>query len=753
MTAVADGTSAPSPGELVAGNYQIAGIAGSGGMGVVYRALDLKLQRNVALKFLPSDLNASERDKQRFLQEARTASSLDHANIGVIHAVEETSDERTFIVMAYYEGQSLAQKIRSGPLSPSETADIATQVLKALDFAHAKGIEHRDVKPSNIMLTQQNMVKLVDFGLAHVSQQTASKTHGISGTIAYMSPEQTLGRGIDSRTDIWATGIVMLEMLTGHHPFSRETIPATVFSILNEPPELPDGLAPALSQVIYRALAKDPARRYQSCAEMLRDLESLRPELSTSAVVEATPENSVPKRNRESAELRRTRESASVSAWGLAPEKKSHWKTWVFSLGGVAVLLAIGFLVPGIREWQATAFTRLVAVASNSGKPAADESYIVALGLMQRYDKPGNLDRAIGALQNSIKADPLFALGYAQLGEAYRMKYQVERDPKWLDMAIANCQRAQQLDTRLPTAYSTLAAIHNGQGNHDLALQEFNQALEINPRDPAALRGIARSDETAGRIADAENGFRKVIAVVPDDWGGYNELGNFYLRQAKYPEAISQYKQALELTPDNAQVYSNLGSAYLDRGDPKLVPLAEENLQKALSLNPTYPVLANLAALSLDEGKYSQAVTYSREALKLSDNDYIVWDNLRLACLALGDSAQANAAMSKELTLLESDTKRASQDALSQALMATLYAREGKPEKSEARIQSALSLAPNNPEVLVEIADAYGNLHDTGKVRSYLQKALDNGADLEAIDSDIELKSLNLNFDKNLRKK
>ena len=335
-TAVADGTSAPSPGELVAGNYQIAGIAGSGGMGVVYRALDLKLQRNVALKFLPSDLNASERDKQRFLQEARTASSLDHPNIGVIHAIEETTDERTFIVMAYYEGQSLAQRIRSGPLSPSETADIAIQVLKALDFAHTKGIEHRDVKPSNIMLTQQNMVKLVDFGLAHVSQQTASKTHGISGTIAYMSPEQTLGRGIDSRTDIWATGIVMLEMLTGHHPFSRETIPATVFSILNEPPELPDGLAPGLSQVIYRALAKDPARRYQSCAEMLRDLESLRPELSTSAVVEATPESPVLKRNRESAELRRTRESASVSAWGLAPEKKSHWKPWVFSFGGVA---------------------------------------------------------------------------------------------------------------------------------------------------------------------------------------------------------------------------------------------------------------------------------------------------------------------------------------------------------------------------------------------------------------------------------
>ena len=140
------------------------------------------------------------------------------------------------------------------------------------------------------------------------------------------------------------------EMLTGHNPFSRETIPATVFSILNEPPELPDALTPGLSQVIYRALAKDPARRYQSCAEMVRDLETIRPELSTSAAVEATPEIAAPKRNRESAELRRTRESASASAWAFVPEKKSHWKPWVFSFGGVVILLVIGLLIPGIRE-------------------------------------------------------------------------------------------------------------------------------------------------------------------------------------------------------------------------------------------------------------------------------------------------------------------------------------------------------------------------------------------------------------------
>lgn len=747
-----DEKSAPIAGELVAGNYQILGTAGSGGMGVVYRALDLKLQRTVALKFLPADLNASERDKQRFLQEARTASSLDHPNIGVIHGIEETGDDRTFIVMAYYEGQSLATRIRSGPLAPSEAADIAIQVLKALDFAHTQGIEHRDVKPSNIMLTQQRMVKLVDFGLAHVSQQTASKTHGVSGTVSYMSPEQTLGRGTDSRTDIWATGVVMIEMLTGHNPFARETIPATVFSILNEPPEVPDAITPGLRQVIYRALAKDPVRRYQSCAEMLRDLEGIRPELATAPAVEATPESSVLQRIRESSELRRSRESASASAWGFAPEKKGRWKPWVFSLGGVAVLLAMTFLIPSLRQWVTTAFARVVALTSGSGKPAADEGYIAALGFMQRYDKPGNLDRAIDALQGSIKADPLFALGYAQLGEAYRMKYQTERDPKWLDLAIASCKRAQQLDTRLPTAYSTLAAIHNAQGKHDLALEEFNQALEINPRDPAALRGIAHSNQTAGKLADAEQGFQKLIAVLPDDWDGYNELGNFYASQGEYTKAIAQYRQGLELAPDNAVLYSNLGSVYLDSGDRKLVPDAEQALRKSLDIQPSYSALANLAALYAEEEKYQESAGLSQRALQLNDKSYTVWDTLRVDYEALGESAKADQASKAERKAIE-ETSSISQEAMPRAMLANLYARDGEADKARSRIQSALSLAPNDPQVLLEVADASANLGDRAAAIGYIREAIKKGADVEAIKTDVELKRLNIDFDKEFRER
>ena len=180
------------------GDYQILALTGSGGMGVVYRALDLKLQRTVALKFLPDELVSNESQKAQFLREARTASSLDHPNIGVIHGIEETADGRTFIVMAYYEGETLARKLMAGPLPLERTVDIAIQMARGLAEAHSRAIVHRDIKPSNVIVTQQNVVKIVDFGLARATSNSMStQTMSTSGTIGYMSPEQTLGKTVD----------------------------------------------------------------------------------------------------------------------------------------------------------------------------------------------------------------------------------------------------------------------------------------------------------------------------------------------------------------------------------------------------------------------------------------------------------------------------------------------------------------------------------------------------------------------------
>jgi eukaryotic-like serine/threonine-protein kinase len=196
-------TAAAIPGGERIGDFQILGKLGAGGMGVVYKATDLRLERTVALKFLPAELSVEEAEKESLAREAKAASALDHANIGVIHGLEETPDGRLFIVMGYYEGETLAHKIRRGPLPLKESLDIACQVARGLCEAHARHIVHRDIKPSNIIITERGVAKIVDFGLARViSSASSSQSMRTSGTAAYMSPEQTMGRSLDHRTDV-----------------------------------------------------------------------------------------------------------------------------------------------------------------------------------------------------------------------------------------------------------------------------------------------------------------------------------------------------------------------------------------------------------------------------------------------------------------------------------------------------------------------------------------------------------------------
>ncbi|HXW18833.1 MAG TPA: serine/threonine-protein kinase, partial [Candidatus Acidoferrales bacterium] len=292
------------------GNYQIVALAGVGGMGVVYKALDIKLERSVALKFLPHELNISDKEKEHFLKEARTASSLDHPNIGVIHGVEETSDGRSFIVMAFYEGESLFQRIHRGPIPAREAVDLAIQIAQGLEAAHARHIVHRDVKPSNVLITNQGLVKIVDFGLARVvTSASMTQTASTAGTVGYMSPEQTLGKPFDHRTDIWALGVILSEMLSGQNPFRRENVPSIIVAILGEPPPTLRGISLPLQQIVYRALSKDPAHRYQSCSEFRADLENARTGLAPSTSVDP----SAPTQSLSSPQLQKYIEHASES--------------------------------------------------------------------------------------------------------------------------------------------------------------------------------------------------------------------------------------------------------------------------------------------------------------------------------------------------------------------------------------------------------------------------------------------------------
>jgi serine/threonine protein kinase/tetratricopeptide (TPR) repeat protein len=870
---MSEAASALSSGERVT-NYQILGKLGAGGMGVVYKALDLKLQRTVALKFLPPEVHAGEKDKERFLKEAQTASSLDHTHIGVIHGIEESSDGRTFIVMAYYEGESLAQKLKTGPLGFRDAVDMAIQIGEGLAEAHAHHIVHRDVKPSNVMITRQGVAKIVDFGLARiVMTPTATQTGGTTGTVGYMSPEQVVGKGVDQRADIWALGVVLAEMLTGQNPFRRDSVPSIIVAIMNEPPTPMDGVPPELQQIVYRALAKDTAKRYQTCAEMLTDLRAVRDRLPESA---AAADPSAPTRSIRPADFQKYVEQASNSAWSPAPRKRMNLRWAVAVVAGLLVAAGSLLFNPSVREkfagsiaassqkhiavlpfdnignnpanealaeglmdslagklsnldvgqqslWvvpasevrrrkvsdpesalrdlgatlavkgsiqrdgqdvhltvnlidtknmrqigsasvedragdlatvQDEAVSRLARLmhitvtadmlrnTGGSVTPAAYEDYLKALGYMQRYDKPGNLDSAIDALNSAVKTDPRFAVAYAQLGEAFRLKYKVDQNQKWLDEAAANCQKAAQLNDALPAVYVTLARIHEAGGKHDLALQEFQRALQLNPRDADALGGIAHANEASGRVAEAEAAFQKAAALRPDNWDGADELANFYNRQGKYAEAIVQYRRAIDMTPDNAQVYSNLAAAYLNRGTAPDLPEAEKALKKSIDLSPSYPAYANLGILYMQEKRFAEAASVTEQALQLNKQDFMVWNNLLVAAEWLKDKNRADAAREQMLNLVQRAAQSRPKDPLPQSVLALLYSQTGFNEKALTRIRAALALGPDDPQVLANVGGAYENLHDRRKALETIHKALEKGYPLEEVKNDPELQEL-----------
>jgi serine/threonine protein kinase/WD40 repeat protein len=276
------------PAGAVIGHYRIVGKIGSGGMGVVYEAEDLKLRRHVALKFLPEEVAGHPRAPQRFRLEARAASALNHQNICTIYEVDEV-DGRVFIAMELLEGQTLKQRI-AGKLLPLETViGFGVQIAGAINAAHSKGIVHRDIKPANIFVLKQRRIKVLDFGLAKLTQRRAdpgepgandgTEPGMVLGTVGYMSPEQVRGNAVDGRTDIFALGAILYEMLAGGRAFEKPTPSETMAAILNEEPpalsEVAPKTPPALARVIKRCLEKDPEQRFQSASDLAFALEAL----------------------------------------------------------------------------------------------------------------------------------------------------------------------------------------------------------------------------------------------------------------------------------------------------------------------------------------------------------------------------------------------------------------------------------------------------------------------------------------------
>jgi TolB-like protein/tRNA A-37 threonylcarbamoyl transferase component Bud32 len=261
-------------------HYKILSKLGEGGMGVVYKAEDLKLKRTVALKFLHPDLTRDDEAKARFIHEAQAAAALNHPHICTIHEIDE-HEGQSFIAMEFIEGEGLKDRIQRGPLPIDDALSLAIQIGEGLHEAHEKGIVHRDIKPGNIMLTSRGQAKILDFGLARLGTHTKiTKTDTTLGTAAYMSPEQATGKEVDRRTDIWSLGVVLYEMVTGVRPFTGEYEPAVVYSILHDNPEpltsRRTNIPVDLERIVRKALTKEASGRYPHVEDMLVDLRALR---------------------------------------------------------------------------------------------------------------------------------------------------------------------------------------------------------------------------------------------------------------------------------------------------------------------------------------------------------------------------------------------------------------------------------------------------------------------------------------------
>jgi serine/threonine-protein kinase len=258
------------------GHHQIIEQIGMGGMGIVYQAYDTRLQRHVALKFLPAYLHGDESSRQRFMTEARAASQLDHPNICVIHDVDETPEGHMYITMPHYQGETLAARLKRGRVAATNALAIAIQVADGLAAAHARDIVHRDIKPANIMLTEQGMVKILDFGIAKVADSKLTGTGMGVGTLAYMAPEQLHGQEIDARADIWALGVTTYEMLTGQTAFDGAGASQIVEAVLNGNGEMAKPLSndvpQALHGVLDKALQRNRDQRYADMASLVEDL-------------------------------------------------------------------------------------------------------------------------------------------------------------------------------------------------------------------------------------------------------------------------------------------------------------------------------------------------------------------------------------------------------------------------------------------------------------------------------------------------
>jgi eukaryotic-like serine/threonine-protein kinase len=843
-----------APGSRI-GPYEVVASLGAGGMGEVYRARDPKLGRELALKVLPSDLAASSGQLQRFEQEARSASMLNHPAVVTVYDVGRHEDQ-PYIAMELVEGETLRRVLEPGPLPLRRALAIATCLAEGLAAAHGKGIVHRDLKPDNVMVLPDGRVKILDFGLAKLtapevgpSDQTArhswreTRPGTILGTIGYMSPEQAAGESADFRSDQFSLGLLLYEMLTGVRPFQRSNTVETLHAIMRDPlPQIGQfnsALPEALVWTLNRLLAKEPAERYASTHDLVRDLQHVAESLSVSGrvgpaappprvtrdrilvaalsvavlvlVAVAASREFLPKRvpvpdqkslivfpfddltGADTGELysRGFAEAVSVrlsSVRGLqvlppseaprAPEPGRSIAAVARASGATLALhgsfqraggnVKVNYLLTNaangvqlaadsvrgpaadifllqdqVAESVAAALelqTLGTRRASGLASAADQETYLQALGLLQRYENETAVDRAIDSLEELAQRIDRSALLHAALGRAYVRKHALTSNPVWIDRADAASRRAMSIDANSPEVRITLGELLIARGDYARAAAEFQAVLQWQPGSSEAMLQLGEALDKAGRGEEAERIYRRTIEMNPAWWSAYNRLGTFFFRRGRYGDALPLFRKVLELTPDNVRGLNNLGSTYMQMGrnDEALAAYA-----RSAAVRPNSDALSNQGTLLYFAGRYAEASVAYEKAAALTPGDYLVWANLGDAYRARGGAAtRADAAYGRAIALAERALETNENDIAAHSAIALAYAKTGDSERARNHIARTLEGDPDNPISLYVAAIVSNAGGRSGDALKFLSRAVENGFPREQLLNEPEFANL-----------
>ena len=628
-------------------HYKILSELGKGAMGVVYKAQDLKLQRPVALKFLPSNSLGNEEAKARFLREARAAAALQHPNICTVYEIDEV-DGRTFIAMAYLEGDELTKSIEKGPLSVERLLDIAIQVARGLQEAHGKGVVHRDIKPANIMDTTSGQAVLMDFGLAQLASAASKLTReGTTlGTSAYMSPEQTTGEKLDLRTDVWALGVVLYEMATGQVPFQGHYEQAILYSILHESPQpvtaVRTGVPPELERIVNKCLAKRAGERYQTVSDLLADLSALKRSTESGAGTrpssgskDARPSIAVlPFENRsrgdEDEYFSDGISEDITSALGKVERLRVAPRSMAFQFKGkrptpreVGAALNVGHVLEGsVRRSGKRVRINVELIAIEEGYQVWSERYDRVMEDV--FEIQDEISQAIvEKLKVKLVGDEkqLLAKRHTENLEAYNLclrgrYYWYKRTAESIQKAMELYEQALAEDPDYALAHSGLSDCYTSLGFYGLLPPE-----EAMPKaEAAALKALqidADLAEAHSAVATVESlyhwnwtaGERKFLRAIELD-SSYPVAHFYYAAFALAPlarldEAYSEWKRATELDPVTPLVNVGPGAVlFLQRQYDRAIA----ELQKTLELDPNYFWTHFVLGIAyLQKGEYGKA--------------------------------------------------------------------------------------------------------------------------------------------------